>query len=58
MVMSWLINYMNNDIVENCLLFETKKDIRDAARENYSTNESTAEVFKIEGIVTYDKVSC
>ncbi|KAM7461081.1 hypothetical protein LguiA_029202 [Lonicera macranthoides] len=32
MVMSWLINSMNNDIGENFLLYETTKEIWDAAR--------------------------
>ncbi|RVW93485.1 Retrovirus-related Pol polyprotein from transposon RE1 [Vitis vinifera] len=33
MIMSWLINSMNNDIGENFLLFGTAKDIWDAAKE-------------------------
>ncbi|RVW17830.1 Retrovirus-related Pol polyprotein from transposon TNT 1-94 [Vitis vinifera] len=36
MIMSWLINSMNNDISENFLLFKTAKDIWDAAKETYS----------------------
>ena len=37
MIMSWLINSMNNDIDENFLLFGTAKDIWDAAKETYSS---------------------
>ena len=39
MVMSWLINSMNNDIGENFLLYETAKDIWDAAKEIYSNKD-------------------
>ncbi|KAL5540397.1 hypothetical protein UlMin_042420 [Ulmus minor] len=49
MVMSWLINSMNNDIGENFLLYETANEIWDAARETYSDNENTSELFEIEG---------
>ena len=47
--MSWLINSMNNDIGENFLLYGTAKEIWDAAKEIYSDNENTAELFEIEG---------
>ncbi|KAL5567177.1 hypothetical protein UlMin_030341 [Ulmus minor] len=49
MVMSWLINSMNNDIGENCLLYETANEIWDAAKETYSDNENTTELFEIKG---------
>ncbi|RVW39075.1 hypothetical protein CK203_084126 [Vitis vinifera] len=45
MIMSWLINSMNNDIGENFLLFGTAKDIWDAAKETYSSSENTSELF-------------
>ncbi|RVW53418.1 hypothetical protein CK203_085002 [Vitis vinifera] len=46
MIMSWLINSMNNDIGENFLLFGTAKDIWDAAKETYSSSENTSELFQ------------
>ncbi|RVW12513.1 hypothetical protein CK203_082418 [Vitis vinifera] len=48
MIMSWLINSMNNDIGENFLLFRTAKDIWDAAKETYSSSENTSELFQVE----------
>ena len=51
MIMSWLINSMNNDIGKNFLLFGTAKEIWDAARETYSSHENTAELFQIETIL-------
>ncbi|RVW93089.1 Retrovirus-related Pol polyprotein from transposon TNT 1-94 [Vitis vinifera] len=48
MIMSWLINSMNNDIGENFLLFGTAKDIWDAAKETYSSSENTSELFQVE----------
>ncbi|RVW34590.1 Retrovirus-related Pol polyprotein from transposon RE1 [Vitis vinifera] len=47
MIMSWLINSMNNDIGENFLLFGTAKDIWDAAKETYSSSENTSELFRL-----------
>lgn len=41
MVMSWLINSMNNDIGENFLLYGTTKEIWDVAREMYSSSKNT-----------------
>ena len=41
MVMSWLINSMNNNIGENFLLYGTAKEIWDVAREMYSSSENT-----------------
>ncbi|KAH6795113.1 hypothetical protein C2S52_005590 [Perilla frutescens var. hirtella] len=40
MIMSWLINSMNNDIGENLLLSGTAKDIWDAAKETYSSSKN------------------
>ncbi|KAK0586830.1 hypothetical protein LWI29_013031 [Acer saccharum] len=51
MVMSWLINSMNNDIGENFLLYETAIDIWEAAKETYSSNDNTSELFGIESIL-------
>ena len=48
MIMSWLINSMNNDIGENFLLFRTAKDIWDAAKETYSSSENISELFQVE----------
>ncbi|RVW83044.1 hypothetical protein CK203_042497 [Vitis vinifera] len=48
MVMSWLINSMNNDIGEIFLLFRTAKDIWDAAKETYSSSKNTSELFQVE----------
>ncbi|RVW88523.1 Retrovirus-related Pol polyprotein from transposon TNT 1-94 [Vitis vinifera] len=48
MIMSWLINSMNNDIGEIFLLFGTAKDIWDAAKETYSSSENTSELFQVE----------
>ncbi|RVX01253.1 Retrovirus-related Pol polyprotein from transposon RE1 [Vitis vinifera] len=48
MIMSWLINSINNDIGENFLLFGTAKDIWDAAKETYSSSENTSELFQVE----------
>ncbi|RVX07367.1 Retrovirus-related Pol polyprotein from transposon TNT 1-94 [Vitis vinifera] len=48
MIMSWLINSMNNDMGENFLLFGTAKDIWDAAKETYSSSENTSELFQVE----------
>ncbi|RVW43666.1 Retrovirus-related Pol polyprotein from transposon RE1 [Vitis vinifera] len=46
MIMSWLINSMNNDIGENFLLFGTAKDIWDAAKETYSSSEILQNFFR------------
>lgn len=48
MVVSWLINSMNN-MGENFLHYNTAKEIWEAACETYSTNVNTAELFRIEG---------
>ena len=48
MIMSWLINSMNNDIGENFLLFGTAKDIWDAAKETYSSSENISKLFQVE----------
>ncbi|XP_040992770.1 uncharacterized protein LOC121239568 [Juglans microcarpa x Juglans regia] len=51
MVMSWLINSMTNDIGENFLLYGTAKEIWDAAKEIYSNNENTSELFEVESVL-------
>ncbi|RVW33887.1 Retrovirus-related Pol polyprotein from transposon RE1 [Vitis vinifera] len=48
MIMSWLINSMNNDIGRNFLLFGTAKDIWDAAKETYSSSEILQNCFRFE----------
>ncbi|RVX02119.1 hypothetical protein CK203_025357 [Vitis vinifera] len=51
MVMSWLINSMTNDIGENFLLYGTAKEIWDIAKETYSNNENTSELFKVKSVL-------
>lgn len=51
MVMSWLINSMNNDVGENFLLYETTSEIWNAAKETYSHIENTDKLFEIEGVL-------
>ena len=51
MVMSWLINSMTNDIGENFLLYGIAKEIWDAAKETYSNNENTSELFEVESVL-------
>ena len=51
MVMSWLINSMTNDIGENFLLYGTTKEIWNAAKEMYSNNENTSELFEVESVL-------
>ncbi|XP_073284992.1 uncharacterized protein [Primulina huaijiensis] len=51
MVMSWLINSMTNEIGENFLLYGTTQEIWEAAKETYSNNENTSELFEIETIL-------
>ncbi|KZV35236.1 hypothetical protein F511_09469 [Dorcoceras hygrometricum] len=48
MVMSWLINSTTPEIGENFLLYDTAKDIWDAAPEAYSCKDNSAELFAIE----------
>jgi len=50
-VMSWLLNSMDNDVSENFLLYDTAKEIWDAARETFSTTNNTAELFAVEGFL-------
>ena len=45
MIMSWLINSMNNNICENFLLYGTTKEIWDAAKGAYSSSENTTKLF-------------
>ena len=42
---------MNNDIGENFLLYESAKEILDAARETYSSSGNTYELFQVEAIL-------
>lgn len=51
MVMSWLINSMNDEIGENFMFYGTAKEIWDAARETYSDNDNTAELFEIKSVL-------
>ena len=45
MIMSWLINYVTNEIGENFLLYGTAKEIWDATKETYSSYENTSKLF-------------
>jgi len=51
MVMSWLINSMNNEVGENFILYEMTKEIWNVAKETYFDTKDIAEAFDIEGIV-------
>ena len=51
MVISWLINSMNNGIEENIVLYETVQEIWEAVRETYLDLEDTMEAFEIDGIL-------
>ncbi|XP_052173043.1 uncharacterized protein LOC127788605 [Diospyros lotus] len=51
MVMSWLINSMNNEIGENFLLYNTTQEIWEAVKEAYSHVENTSELFEIESVL-------
>ena len=51
MMMSWLINSMNNEIGENFMFYETTKEIWDVGRETYFDNENTAELFQFKSIL-------
>ena len=41
MIMSWLINSMKIEVVENFLLYKIAKEIWDAARDTYSSSKNT-----------------
>ena len=51
MVMSWLINSMNNDIGENFILYEMTQEIWEATKETYFNTKDTTETFEIKGIL-------
>ena len=52
MVMSQLINSMNNDIKENFILYKTAKDIKEVVKEIYfDMEDTTTKTFEIEGIL-------
>ena len=51
MLMSCLINSMNNEIGDNFLLYDITQEIWEAAREAYSHIENTSELFEIECIL-------
>ncbi|KAK1587896.1 hypothetical protein Q3G72_018028 [Acer saccharum] len=56
MVMSWLINSINNEISEDFMFYETAKEIRDAVKETYSNNKNTVELFAIKSNIKYKKI--
>ncbi|GAV66755.1 UBN2_3 domain-containing protein [Cephalotus follicularis] len=51
MVMSWLINNMDNEISQNFLFYGSAKEIWDAAKETYSDNENMEEFLKIKCVL-------
>ena len=44
MDMSWLVNYMANEIGEDFMFYEMTKEIWDATKETYSDKENTSRV--------------
>ncbi|KAK2997848.1 hypothetical protein RJ639_026377, partial [Escallonia herrerae] len=49
MVISWVINTMDTAIGQNILFYDTAYEIWMAAKETYSDNDNTAELFYIKG---------
>ena len=49
MVMSWLINTMENNVGQDFIFYKTTKEIREAAKVMYSDRDNTAELFEIKG---------
>ena len=45
MVMSWLINSLNNDVGENFILYQTVQEILEATRETCSDIKDTTKIF-------------
>ena len=55
-VMSWLINSMTNDIGENFLLYETAKDIWEAAKEAILVSKIRLNYLRLRAcLMTFDK---
>lgn len=48
LVMSWLINFITNDISENVLLYGTTHEICEAAKEFYLSKENTSKISVVE----------
>lgn len=46
MVMSWLINTMDNDISQDFLSYDSAQEIWAAAKETYSDNDNTSELYE------------
>ena len=51
MVMSWLLNSMTKETCEDFMFYKTAKEIWDAAKETYSDNENTSDLFEIKGLL-------
>ena len=51
MVMSWLINFITNEIGEDFTFYETAKEIWDATKTTYLNKENTSELFEVKGIL-------
>ncbi|RVW79568.1 hypothetical protein CK203_051705 [Vitis vinifera] len=51
MVMSWLINFITNEIGEDFTFYETAKEIWDATKTTYLDKENTSELFEVKGIL-------
>ncbi|KAF7836458.1 Retrovirus-related Pol polyprotein from transposon RE1 [Senna tora] len=51
MVMSWLVNSMTTEVGDNFLLYPTSHEIWEAAKEAYSTQEKSAEIYDVECVL-------
>ena len=51
MVMSWLINSMNNEMGENFMYYKTAKEMWDAVKRSYSNKENTSEIFGLKSVL-------
>ncbi|KAF7822121.1 Retrovirus-related Pol polyprotein from transposon TNT 1-94 [Senna tora] len=51
MVMSWLVNSMTTEVGDNFLLYPTSHEIWEAAKEAYSTQEKSAEIYEVECVL-------
>ena len=49
MVMSWLINTMENDVGQDFIFYKTAKEIWEAAKVMYSDRDNTTDLFEIKG---------
>ena len=52
MVMSWLINSMENEIGQTFMFYATTQEIWEVAKKTYSDNENTVEFFKLQSTLS------